>query len=216
MRRLPGILAALLLLPAGGGVATPAPGRAASVDQHRTGHHRTGAVRAAIVFDKDARHPWRSTVVWKAWRPRDGGWRLVDSERWRAGSGFGGRGTTDACHRNVGWLPNGTYSFVQHDDYHGSLIHGRAFYLGNKRCGNGTWRTDLFIHTESGAGNRQCANGPGDQGCRWEYPRINDYRSHGCVKMSPRDLRDLVRHYHRWFRAGVRYPADRVAVHVRS
>ena len=43
---------------------------------------------------------------------------------------------------------------MQHDDYAGNLIKGRAFYLGNKRCHDGTLRTDLFIHTETGAGNQ--------------------------------------------------------------
>jgi hypothetical protein len=213
MRRLVGTLATLLLvLPAGVGAVTPAAGRAAPAAEP----HRPAGVRAVITFDKDARHPWRSRIRWRAMRQRDGAWRVVDAASWRAGSGLGGPGTTDACHRDVGWLPNGTYSFVQHDDYHGNLIRGRAFYLGAKRCGDGTWRTDLFIHTESGAGNRQCADAPGDQVCRWEYPRINDYRSHGCIKMSPGDLLDLVRHYHRWFRAEVRYPTSRVAVRVRS
>jgi hypothetical protein len=213
MSRLVGILVVLLsLLPVGLEAASPAAGRGAPGPARR---HADG-VRAVIVFDKDARHPWRSTVRWRAERRTDGGWRVVDAASWRAGSGFGGPDTTDACHRDVGWLPNGTYSFVQHDDYHGSLIRGRAFYLGAKRCANGTWRTDLFIHTESGAGNRQCADAPGDQVCRWEWPRINDYRSHGCIKMSPADLADLVRHYHRWFRAEVRYPTDRVAVRVRA
>jgi len=34
--------------------------------------------------------------------------------------------------------------------------------------------------------------------------------------MSPRDLLGLVRHYHQWFHAEVRYPSARVAVRVRS
>lgn len=222
MRRLVPMLATLMLavsapvLPAALGLAAPSASAAPAAAHHRGADVRGADVRAAIVFNKNAKHPWRSRIVWRAEARRDGAWRVVDRETWRAGSGLGGPGTTDACHRNVGWLPNGRYSFVQHDDYHGSLIRGRAFYLGAKRCGNGTWRTDLFIHTESGAGNRQCADARGDQLCRWEWPRINDYRSHGCVKMSPADLRDLVEHFHRWFDAGVRYPTARVAVVVRS
>ncbi len=174
-------------------------------------------VRARVVFVKDAHHPFRSRVQWRAWRQGPGGrWRLVDHAGWRAGSGFGGPATTNECVHDRGWLPDGHYSFVQYDDYRGNLIKGRVFFLGNKACRNGTVRTDLFIHTETGAHNRPCADRPGDQVCRWEYPRINDYRSHGCVKMAPPDLLALTRHYHRWFRPGVRYPTARVQVVVRG
>jgi len=191
----------------------PAP---ASTPPRHAARVTAGEVDARIVFEKSVRHPFRSRLLWQAWRVGpDGRRQLVDHGAWRAGSGFGGPHTTDECVRDHGWLPDGRYSFVQFDDYHGSLIRGRAFYLGDKRCRNGTERTDLFIHTETGAANRPCADGPGDQVCRWEYPRINDYRSRGCVKMSPRDLLALTRHYHRWFRPGVRYPMGRVQVVVR-
>lgn len=174
-----------------------------------------GPIRARIVFDKNPEHPAYSRVLWKVDRQRpDGSWKAVERADWRAGSGFRGRHTTHECVRDRGWLPDGRYSFVQRNDYVGSVIHGRAFSLGSKQCRDGTWRTDLFIHTESGPDNRQCANGPGDQLCRWEWPRINDYRSHGCVKMSPTDLGELTRRYHRWFRAGVRYSMRRVQVRV--
>jgi hypothetical protein len=33
--------------------------------------------------------------------------------------------------------------------------------------------------------------------CRWEYPRIDDYRSFGCVKLRPQDLEEL---YDAWLR----------------
>ena len=56
---------------------------------------------------------------------------------------------------------------------------------------NGTLREQLFIHTEAGAGNTQCADGPGDQICRWEFPKVNDYTSHGCIKMSPKDIQRM-------------------------
>ena len=203
-------------------VAVTAAGPAGGATAARQGVHlraaerTTAPLRASIVFDKDPRHPFRSRVLWRAWRQGAGGrWRLVDHGSWRAGSGFGGPSTTDECVRNRGWLPDGHYSFVQHDDYWGHLIKGRSFYLGDKRCRNGTMRSDLFIHTETGAHNVQCADRPGDQVCRWEYPRVNDYRSYGCVKMSPPDMLALTRHYHRWFRPGVRYPMSRVQVVVR-
>jgi len=122
---------------------------------------------------------------------------------------------TNACVKGHGWLPNGRYALRQYDDYAGTLIHGRAFRLSDKRCANGTLREQLFIHTEASAGNGQCADGPGDQICRWEFPRINDYTSHGCIKMSPTDLLALTRDYHRFFRPGVRYPTAKVSLLVR-
>jgi hypothetical protein len=50
---------------------------------------------------------------------------------------------------------------------------------------DGTLRDELFLHTENGAGNTPCADGPGDQICRWEFPKINDDTSHGCIKHFP-------------------------------
>jgi hypothetical protein len=180
-------------------------------------HAHPGAVRAQITFLKRPAHPWNSRITWQATRQQvDGTWQVVASDSWRAGSGLPGGSATNACVKGHGWLPDGRYSLRQYDDYAGNLIHGRAFRLSDKRCANGTVREELFIHTESGAGNRQCADGPGDQICRWEYPKVNDYTSHGCVKMSPRDILALTRDYHRFFRAGVRYPTAKVSLLVRT
>jgi len=177
---------------------------------------RPGAVRATITFTKRDAHPWRSRVAWHAWKQRaDGTWALVAQDSWRAGSGLPGRYTTNACVKGHGWLPDGSYTLRQYDDYPGSLIHGRAFGLSDKRCAKGTLREDLFIHTESGAGNRQCADRPGDQLCRWEYPKINDYTSHGCIKMSPSAIHSLVRDFNRFFKTGVVYPKAKVHLVVR-
>jgi hypothetical protein len=126
-----------------------------------------------------------------------------------------GRGTTDACYKNHGWLPDGRYSLRQYDDYHASLINGRVFRLSDQRCASGTLRQQLFIHTEAGPGNTQCPDRPGDQVCRWEYPKINDYTSHGCIKMSPAAILALTRDYHRFFKAGIRYPLRKVSLLVR-
>jgi hypothetical protein len=175
-----------------------------------------GAVRATITFTKRPAHPWDSRISWDARKQRaDGSWALVAHDDWRAGSGLPGASTTNPCVKGHGWLPDGTYSLRQYDDYAGNLIHGRAFRLSDKRCPNGTLREQLFIHTETGAGNRQCADGPGDQICRWEYPEINDYTSHGCIKMSPGAILALVRAYHRFFAPGVAYPTARVRLVVR-
>ena len=175
-----------------------------------------GRLKAQITFEKAPAHPWRSRIIWDARRQRaDGSWKVLAHDSWRAGSGLPGGSATRPCVKGHGWLPDGRYTLRQYDDYAGNLIHGRAFRLSDKRCSNGTLREQLFIHTESAAGNRQCADRPGDQICRWEFPKINDYTSHGCIKMSPSDISALTRDYHRFFRAGVRYPMSRVFLLVR-
>jgi hypothetical protein len=175
-----------------------------------------GAVKAQITFVKRAAHPWNSRITWVARRQQtDGTWKVVARDSWRAGSGLPGGSATSSCVKGHGWLPNGRYSLRQYDDYAGNLIHGRAFRLSDKRCTNGTLREQLFIHTEAAAGNRQCAGGRGDQICRWEFPQVNDYTSHGCIKMSPSAILALTRDYHRFFKAGVRYPISRVSLRVR-
>lgn len=188
--------------PPGGGVADPSA--------------HPGAIRAQITFHKRPAHPWNSRISWRATRQQvDGSWTTIAHGSWRAGSGLPGGHATDACVRNHGWLPDGRYSLRQVDDYAGTLIHGRVFRLSDKRCADGTLRQELFIHTEASAGNGQCANRPGDQICRWEFPRINDYTSHGCIKMAPGDLLALTRAYQRFFATGVRYPTAKVALVVR-
>ena len=118
-----------------------------------------GPIKAQITFDKRPAHPWDSRITWQAWRQlADGSWQVVSHDSWRAGSGLPGGSATNSCVKNHGWLPNGRYSLRQYDDYAGSLIHGRAFRLSDKRCSNGTLREQLFIHTEAGA--RQHASAP--------------------------------------------------------
>lgn len=181
-----------------------------------TQHHR--AYRGIITFAKNYRRPDDSTLTWKLKRrtTRNGKewWALVDEKSWRAGSGMGGKRGTNACIHNVGWLPNGVYHVRQYADYHGSLIQGRAFRVDDKRCSNGTLRVDLFIHTEQGLHDKQCPNRPGDQPCRWEYPEIDDYHSHGCIKLAPGDLASLVRNFREHFATGKRYPKSVVELRV--
>lgn len=180
-------------------------------------HAHPGRLKAQITFVKRPAHPWHSLIVWDARRQRaDGTWKVLAHDSWRAGSGLPGGSATNACVKGHGWLPDGRYSLRQYDDYAGNLIHGRAFRLSDKRCANGTLREQLFIHTEAGPGNTQCANGPGDQICRWEFPAINDYTSHGCIKMSPADILALTRDYHRFFKPGIRYRTSRVSLLVRT
>lgn len=194
------LLAALLHGPGATATATTA-----------TGAQGAGQLRGVITFDKNGEHPQRSRLTWRVYRHHDGTRTLVERKAWRAGSGFTRR-STDACRKNDGWLPDGHYRPRLHADYWGSLIKGRAIGLGAKQCADGTWRTDLFIHTEQGEANRQCPDRKGDQVCRWEYPRIDDYRSWGCIKMSPGDLRELVTAWRAHFDLGA---DSRVRVLVR-
>ncbi|MCW2819960.1 MAG: hypothetical protein JWR42_2747 [Marmoricola sp.] len=171
--------------------------------------------RAVMTFQKNQQAPNRSSLTWRlSQRQASGTWKVVETLRWRSGSGIGGRAGRDSCARNQGWLPNGSYRVRQYDDYPGTLIKGRAFRLDDHACPDGTRRTALFIHTEQGAGNRQCPDRPGDQVCRWEVPRIDDYRSLGCIKLAPGDLAALVRAYERHFATGTRYPVGQVVLRV--
>jgi hypothetical protein len=212
------VLAVLLIVGVAFTVAGPssaAGGPSGGGGGHAAGA-RPGAVKAQITFVKRPASPWNSRITWVARQQRDDGtWAVVSRDSWRAGSGLPGGSATNTCVKGHGWLPNGRYTLRQYDDYAGNLIHGRAFRLSDKRCGNGTLREELFIHTEAAAGNGQCADGPGDQLCRWEFPKVNDYTSHGCIKMSPSGILGLTRAYHRFFRAGVTYPTSRVSLVVR-
>ena len=160
-----------------------------------------------ITFDKHWVDPSDSRLTWQVLHlDEDGVWRAVEELSWRAGSGMLGTAGRNECAKGRGWLPTG--------DYHGSLIRGRAFRLDDKRCRNGRKRVALFIHTEQGARNTQCADGPGDQVCRWEFPEVQDYKSAGCIKLSPADLAQLSWHFLQFYKAGVRYPKSRVVVRV--
>lgn len=174
--------------------------------------------RGIITFTKNAHRPDDSRLTWSLQLHKTVSgkkvWVEVDRASWRAGAGMGGKRGTNSCIHDVGWLPDGTYRVRQYADYHGSLIKGRAFKLDDKRCPDGTRRFDLFIHTEQGLHNTQCANRPGDQPCRWEYPQIDDYHSHGCIKLAPADLAALVHDYRLHFRTGVRYAKSTVELRV--
>jgi len=176
--------------------------------------------RAAIVFDKNWDNPFDSRIIFRSWAkvgPRGKKkWIRVEQASWRAGSGLSGKVGRDACHRGKGWAPNGTYSFVQHNRRQAPLINGRVFELQPQACRNGTVRQLMFIHSEQNWNNTQCKNRRGDDPCRFEAPKINDYRSWGCIKMAPGDLRQLTRRFHRFFKAGVRYPTEVVRVRVKS
>ena len=155
------------------------------------------AVAAALVAATNASaYPtwFELTRQSNTWSPLtlvvDYGGGHYDTTTWRAGSGV----SQDACWIGHGWLPAGYYDLHGHWDYYdGSAIKGRVFYLQNKPCWNGTWRTELFIHSEETGGQGQYCPTAGDDPFCWEADF--DYYSSGCIKVSragaPSDLRQV-------------------------
>lgn len=171
--------------------------------------------RGVVTFDKNWKSPSSSRLIWQLYQRQGGGkWKLVETKSWRSGSGMLGRKGRNSCVNNKGWLPNGTYAMRQYNDYPGNKIKGRAFRVDDKACSTGNRRANLFIHTEQGPRNTQCADRRGDQLCRWELPRFNEYKSAGCIKLAPGDLAQLVAAYQKHFRPGVRYAKDQVVLRV--
>ena len=103
---------------------------------------------------------------------------VYTSPTWRAGSGS----STVCGEIGRGWLPLGWYDVWGHWNHYDALIKGRVIWLQNKRCGDGTLRTELFIHSEETAANGQsCPTGGDDPYC-WEG--WFDYYSNGCIKLA--------------------------------
>ena len=131
-----------------------------------------------------ARQSNLSSTLTMVWQQVPGRFSTVS---WRAGSGT----STDACWIGHGWLPTGWYDLNGHWNNYGGDIQGRVFYLQNKQCWNGTWRTQLFIHSEETAGQGQYCPTSGDDPYCWDGEF--DYYSNGCIKVSragnPSDLR---------------------------
>ncbi len=201
MKRMMAVLLGLLVVAASLLVAAPADSA-------------TSPWRGVITFDKNWKSPSNSRLTWQLYQRQGTAWKIVETKSWRSGSGMLGKAGRKECVNNKGWLPTGTYHVRQYDNYAGNKIKGRAFRVDDKRCSTGNRRFDLFIHTEQGAGSKQCANRRGDQLCRWEFPRFNDYKSAGCIKLAPGDLTELVRLYQRHFSANVRYAKSQVVLRV--
>ncbi|MEU0881228.1 hypothetical protein ABZ345_21680 [Lentzea sp. NPDC005914] len=94
----------------------------------------------------------------------------------------------DACKTNVGWLPNGDYRVKGTFKHYDGKIKGNAIWVEDKHCksgGRGTLRTELFIHSEMTKN--------GGQDCTPESTCWNgdtDFKSNGCVKLRPNDIKD--------------------------
>ena len=71
---------------------------------------------AVITFHKNYANTFRSTLTWGLFEVRGGQRTRVQELSWRAGSGYF-RDATNACARNRGWLPDGTYGPRLFRDY---------------------------------------------------------------------------------------------------
>ncbi|MEU7904178.1 hypothetical protein [Actinoplanes sp. NPDC049118] len=89
----------------------------------------------------------------------------------KAGSGDG---SSDSCRTNHGWLPNGDYParYERNHQTDSDVVKGSVWSLGNKRCSDGTNRTELFIHSQGGNGGS------------WAE---RNYKSQGCIKINQSD-----------------------------
>ncbi|WP_078613261.1 L,D-transpeptidase family protein [Streptomyces katrae] len=150
---------------------------------HPGSHASTGAKHGPrgyqLKFTKNWEHPDRSTLA----LVRDG----MPVKTYRAGSGVG---VTDECRSNRGWLPSGTYQVKGHQTNRNSAIKGYAIQLSDKKCRPKEGKTavkrgDLFIHSEMTKNGGRGSTEP----TRWDGD--GDYKSLGCIKLTPADIKDL-------------------------
>ncbi len=104
------------------------------------------------------------SITWSQFALMNNGRALL---RYRAGAGS----TPNSCVKTTseqagGWLPRGFYTpYGTWWNYPGTIVKGPAIGLENKDCGNGTIRTELFVHSS--------------------YPWTeNRYYSYGCIKLA--------------------------------
>ncbi|MFF0477559.1 L,D-transpeptidase family protein [Streptomyces sp. NPDC004284] len=139
-----------------------------------------------LVFDKNPKKPTDSRLlVYKGKGKEQKLWSVF-----RAGSGTG---VTDDCSHAQGWLPNGTWKIkLKSRTYNGRLVKGYAVYLENMPCSKNTLtRKEMFIHSEM---NRDGTQGS-TEARRWDG--VRDYKSYGCVKLSPNDIKKMFRLFDR-------------------
>ncbi len=173
--------------------------------------------RAVIVFEKNQQNPFNSRIYLRVWaKQKAKTWVPVEESSWRAGSGLGGAAGRDSCHRDVGWLPNGDYAFVQHDRRNGPAIKGRVFELQTKACHNGTVRQLLFIHSEQTQPTPSAATARVTTGAAGRCRPTTTTSPTAASRWRPGPLRQLTRHFHRYFKAERRYPTSVVKVRVRD
>jgi hypothetical protein len=85
-----------------------------------------------------------------------------------------GDGSADSCRSFHGWLPNGDYKarYEKNHQSDSAVVKGSVWNLGDKKCSDGTPRTELFIHSQGGNGGS------------W---RDDNYKSAGCIKINQSD-----------------------------
>jgi hypothetical protein len=121
------------------------------------------------------------------------------SPTWRAGSGD----STNCSYVGHGWLPLGWYDVWGHWDHYDSTIKGIATYLQNKACGDGTLRTQLFIHSKELANwANSCPS--------YCFDDVYDYYSNGCIKLSHSGygFPDNIQDAHWWWHNRDGYPFE--------
>ncbi|WP_411075754.1 L,D-transpeptidase family protein [Streptomyces sp. cmx-4-7] len=106
---------------------------------------------------------------------------------YKAGSGQ----VTDTCAVGRGWLPNAgaskPYAVEWHRKNFDGVINGLVIKISDRKCHNGTKRTELFIHSEMKPNGKQGTV----ESERWTNRNPNDYYSNGCIKLNPTDINDL-------------------------
>ena len=129
------------------------------------------------VFWKNWSYQWNSTFQYYAGDGTPGG-------AYRTGSGHQTNEclTSAASNNHGGWLPNGYYAMgTWANDWNGSVVKGRATYLGNRFCfNNSAQRTELMVHSWSpfAVGNPWTPSGSYSAS-----PGGGDYRSQACIKL---------------------------------
>ncbi|WP_328840698.1 L,D-transpeptidase family protein [Streptomyces europaeiscabiei] len=186
---------AVSLLPSAAGAQEP--GAAAGAPDAPRAAEGTSAEAAAakgstyLEFKKNKKDPSNSRLSFYFVQQVDSDktrtWRVAS---WRAGSGLGtadNKVGRDGCKSNVGWLPSGTYNITNFSSNFSGKINGIVWRLSNKKCTGKakTERTALFIHSEMKSNGKQGST----EATRWDGN--SDYKSNGCVKLKPADVREL-------------------------
>ncbi|MEU6228526.1 L,D-transpeptidase family protein [Streptomyces sp. NPDC047042] len=97
----------------------------------------------------------------------------------------------DTCAVGRGWLPNAgasrPYAIEWHRKNFDGIINGFVIKISDRKCHNGTKRTELFIHSEM----KPNGNAGTIESERWTNSNPNDYYSNGCIKLNPTNIKDL-------------------------
>lgn len=134
------------------------------------------AAATTLVFDKNQKDPTNSRLlVYK-------GGKL--QAQYRAGSGLGSK---DPCATDRGWIPNGNWKITGRTTKRDTAIKGYAVQLQDMKCSPSSKkkRTAMFIHSEMNRDGSQGRTEPR----RWDGP--GDYKSYGCVKLHPNDIKKM-------------------------